>query len=177
MNLLIIVDIVCQIGACLILFFAVYIMLRPMINGAIYFQTSSKNVEAIIRLAEITPGEKVADLGSGDGRILIALARAGAEAHGYEVNPILIMRSRRAIREAGLSGKAFVHWRSFWRADLSDYRTIVVYGIPFIMGKLGKKLTAELPPGTKVISNIFTFPNLKEIQAEGSVRLYAILDA
>jgi len=145
-----------------------------MARGAIYFPTSGENIAAIVRFAEIIPGQKIADLGSGDGRILIVLARAGAEAHGYEINPILVYRSRRAIKKAGLQGGAFVHWKSFWKVDTSSYSTVVVYGIPFIMDALGTKLKHELSPGAKVISNVFTFRNLGAGQSMGRVHRYSI---
>jgi len=160
--------------SCLILFAVIYIMLRPMLFGAIYFPTTSGNVEIIRKVADIKPHDKVADLGSGDGRILIALARAGAEAHGYEIDPFLVILSRHSIRKAGLKGKAFVHWKSFWKADLSSYRTVIAYGFPHIMKPLGEKLKNELAPGAKVISNIFIFPNLTEIRSENNVRVYTI---
>jgi ribosomal protein L11 methylase PrmA len=145
-----------------------------MLFGAIYFPTTPKGVKTICRLAEVHAGDAIADLGSGDGRILIALAKAGAEAHGYEVDPFLVMRSRQAIRKAGLEGKAVVHWKSFWKADLGKYKTVVAYGFPHIMKKLGDKLNRELSPGTKVISNVFTFPNLTEVSVENDVRLYSV---
>ena len=130
------------------------------------------SILVVRKFAAVQPGDIVADLGSGDGRILIALAQDGAEAHGYEVNPLLVWNSRRAIRKAGLADKAIVHRQSFWKADLSRYRTVVAYGFPHIMKGLGKKLQKELPSGAKVISNVFVFPNLKEIRSENKVRLY-----
>jgi Xaa-Pro aminopeptidase len=64
------------------------------IRGAPFVLTGSRTVKTMTALANIQPGEKAADLGSGDGRILIAIARAGAEAHGYEINPFLVLWSR-----------------------------------------------------------------------------------
>jgi ribosomal protein L11 methylase PrmA len=160
--------------SCLIVAGTIYIILRPMLFGAIYFPTTPGNVEIIRKLAEAKPGQKIADLGSGDGRILIALAQAGAEAHGYEVDPFLVRRSRRAIRKAGLEGKAIVHWQSFWRADLSQYDAVVVYGFPHIMKNLSVKIKRELPPGAKIVSNVFSFPGLTEVTSEHKVRLYTI---
>jgi len=163
-----------EIVSCLILIFVTYVLLRPLASGAIYFPTSSGNLAIILKMAEVRPGDKIADLGSGDGRILIAFARAGAEAHGYEVNPLLVRCSRQAILKAGLEEKAIVYWVSFWRTNLSRYDAVVVYGFPHIMKKLGEKLKRELVPGTKVISNIYTFPNWAEAKSENRVHLYVI---
>lgn len=161
-----------QLFAIAALIVVIY-LLAPIVRGAVFFPTRPENVETIVRLAKIKPGEKAADLGSGDGRIVIALARAGAEAHGYEINPILVWKSRAAIRQAGLEGRAFVHWRSFWGADLSPYAVIAVYGIPYIMRALEKKLSRELKAGSRVVSNIYKFPSWAgAMHAEGGVYLY-----
>jgi ribosomal protein L11 methylase PrmA len=162
------------IVSCLIIAFVIYLMLRSILFGAIYFPTTTYNIAVIKKFADIHPADKIADLGSGDGRIVIAFAEAGVETHGYEINPFLVIYSRRAIRKAGLNGNAVVHWQSFWKANLSPYNTVIVYGFPHIMKPLGEKLLKELAPGTKVISNVYQFPNLTEIKSENKVRLYMI---
>jgi len=149
-----------------------YILLRPTIHGAIYFRTSTDAVDTMLRLSGAKPGEKIIDLGSGDGRILIAFAKAGCEAHGYEINPLLVWLSRRAIRRAGLKGKAFVHWKSFWSADLRDFDTVVVYCMPQFLEELGEKLLSELKPGARILSNSYSFPNWNIEKKENHVRLY-----
>jgi cyclopropane fatty-acyl-phospholipid synthase-like methyltransferase len=128
-------------------------------KGAPFLPTTQAKVEQMILAAKILPGERLADIGSGDGRILIAAAKAGAIAHGYEINPFLIWWSRIKIRQAGLSDRAFVHWKNFWLQDLSEYDIITVFGITNIMPDLEKKLQKELQPGARVICNIFPFPN------------------
>lgn len=156
----------------LISFCLVYLLLRPIVRGAVYFPTSKRNVETIMRFAAVKPGEKAADLGSGDGRIVIALAKAGAEAHGYEINPLLVLQSRMAIKKAGMQKRAFVHWRSFWKENFDSYNVVTLYGIPYIMKQLERKLKRELPRGTRVVSNIFRFPEWTPKQSENGVHLY-----
>ncbi|MDA2922441.1 protein-L-isoaspartate O-methyltransferase, partial [Patescibacteria group bacterium AH-259-L07] len=129
----------------LILFVGVVIIL-PLIRGAPFLPTHRTTVEAMIKLADIQPGQKAADIGSGEGRIVIALARVGAEAHGYEINPLLVWWSRYKIRKAGLENSAFIHWRSFWWKNFSDYNVITVFGISYIMKGLEKKFKKELHP-------------------------------
>ncbi len=138
------------------------LLVRPIIKGAIYFPTQEYNLEKIISLADMQKGRMV-DLGSGDGRVVIAFAKKGIEAHGFEINPILVLISKWWIRKKGLQKKAFVHWKSFWREDLSKFDLIYVYGFYHIMNSLGKKLERELKPGKKIISNIYRFNNLKKI--------------
>jgi len=161
-----------QILSLLILVFTIYILLRPLVNGAVYFPTSQANLKVILELADIKTGQKIVDLGSGDGRILIALAKAGVEARGYEINPFLVWKSRLAIKKAGFQDKAFVHWRSFWREDLGSFDVVIVYGIPYIMKKLEKKLKKELRPAAKVISNIYQFPGWSPRLSQNRVYLY-----
>lgn len=134
--------------------------------------TKKQAVEAMVRLAAVGPGDKAADLGSGDGRVVIALARAGAEAHGFEINPALVLVSRVKIAFSGLRGKAFVHLKSFWSEDLSSYSAVTVYGLPKLMPRLKKKLEAESAPGTRVVSNIFKIPGWRVSQSLDTAFLY-----
>ena len=142
------------------------------VRGAPFVLTDSRTVKTMTGLANIQPGEKAADLGSGDGRIVIAIARAGAEAHGYEINPFLVLWSRYRISRAGLSQRAFVHWRDFWKVDFASYKVITVFGMFHIMGPLERKLRRELVPGSRVVSNTFTFPRWPHSSKEGRVYLY-----
>lgn len=148
------------------------IMLVWLYRGAFYVPTKRKYIPRIMALLGPRPGEKVVDLGSGDGRLLIALAEAGAEAHGFEHNPLLAMRSRQLFRKRGCGNKAVVHCENFWNADLSSFDGVVIYGIPYIMGRLEKKLRAELRPGARVVSHAFQFPNWELSLKEKGVYLY-----
>lgn len=161
-----------KIVELLFLTIIIYLLFRPIINGAIYFPTKLKKIEFIKDLAGVKPGERIVDLGSGDGRILARFAKEGVEAHGYEINPLLVWRSRRILKRAGLYGQAVVHWQSFWQADLSQYNVVVVYGIPYIMKRLERKLKYELKPGAKVISNVYEFSDWQPAHKENNVYLY-----
>lgn len=161
-----------QIFLLIVLAIFFYLMLRPIINGAVYFPTTRGSLETIVKFADAKTGEKLADIGSGDGRIIIAFAKQGIEAHGYEINPLLVWQSRWLIKKLGLQNKAFVHWKSFWRVDLSQYNIINIYGIPYIMKRLEFKLKKELKPKAKVISNIYPLPGWGEIKKERGVYLY-----
>jgi len=156
------------------LLFILYVLVRPITRGAIYFPTRKESIRTMARMAEVKPGQKLVDIGSGDGRILIAFAKMGLETHGYEINPLLVRQSQRAIKKAGLLGKAFVHHKSFWHADLSQFDIVTVYGIGKIMDPLAEKLKNELKPGAKILSNVYTFPKLKEVERDGYVRMYAV---
>lgn len=157
-----------------ILFFLIFGLFSfiSAIRGAPYLASRREKVREMIKIADIKPGEKAADLGSGDGRIVIALARAGAEAHGYEINPFLVWWARRNIGKAGLKGRAFSHWGDFWRVDFSSFDVIIVYCLRRTMKGLEKKLKEELEPGARVVSNYFTFPDWPASKKENNVHLY-----
>jgi hypothetical protein len=156
----------------LILLAAIYLLARPVIRGAIFFPTTRRNVEVMLDMASLRQGARIADLGSGDGRILIACARRGMRAEGYEINPILVFRSRWAIQKAGFRNFAVVHWKSFWRADLAPFDAIFVYGIPYIMDGLRNKLERELRPGAKIVSNVFPFPGWEPVEKQEKEKIY-----
>jgi ribosomal protein L11 methylase PrmA len=141
-------------------------------TGAHYVPTSDERMERMLRLTEVKKGEKFVDIGSGNGKLVIAAALLGAEAYGYELNPVMVLISLANIRRAGLAGKAFVYWKDFWHQDFSSFDVITVYGIPHIMGLLEKKLQRELKPGSRVASNAFPFPTWPLVEKEGGVFLY-----
>lgn len=135
-------------------------------TGAHYMPTTPSRVARMLRLANLTKNDRLLDIGSGDGRIVIEAARMGVDAVGYEINPVLVLLSRRAIRKAGLSNARIV-WGDFWKQDFSGYTIVTVYGIPHIMGLLERKVVAELPSQGRVVSNTFSFPTMEGIHEEG----------
>ena len=153
--------------SCLVLYY--------LKNGAIYLPTSSGRIDQIIHFANIKNGTKVVDLGSGDGRIVIAMAKAGAIATGFEINPILVWWARFKIWRAGLSDNAKIYSKNFWNQDLGDYQVIVVFGMTHIMARLEKKIQKELSKESIVISYIFKFPNLPLSFSEQGVHVYKML--
>jgi hypothetical protein len=112
-------------------------------------------VEKMLDLARLTPQDYLIDLGSGDGRTVIAAARRGARAHGIEYDPHLVELSKRTAAEAGVSDRA-----TFARADLfaSNFfkaTVITMFLLPEINLKLRPRLL-DLTAGTRIVSNTFT---------------------
>lgn len=156
----------------LIFFICFIYLVLPSVRGAPFVTSNNEDVEKMIGLAGIRPGMRMADLGAGDGRIVIAFARAGAEAHGFEVNPFLVWSARRAIKTAGLEKKAFMHRKSFWKVNFAPFDVLTLYGITYIMKELEDKMHRELAPGSRVLSNYFTFPGWKVTEKNDRVCLY-----
>jgi len=139
-----------------------------------FIPSSWENIQTIVELANPKLSEKIADLGSGDGRIVVEFARRGFEAHGYEIDEDLIIESEAKILNQGLDDLAFIHWKSYWEEDLSPYDIITIYGMSSIMGKLEEKLRNELVKGSRVVSNIFLFPNWKPKSEKNNAYLYVV---
>src|SRR5258708_29021325 len=106
--------------------------LIPALYEPVFVPTKDSALETMLKLAQLKPRQKVADIGSGDGKILIALAQRGVEAHGYENNAYLVWLSLRRIKKLGLETNAFVHRQSFWTADFSQYNAIMAYTSSYI---------------------------------------------
>lgn len=152
-------------------FFIIFIFL-PWRFGAPFEPTSRKELENILKLARVKKDEKVAELGSGNGKIVIALAKQGAEIHGYEVNPFLVLWSRWKIKKLGLENKAFIHRKNFWKINFNNYDILVLFQINYVMKKLGDKIKKEAKKGTRVVSNTWKFPGKKHIKKISHVYLY-----
>lgn len=150
------------------------LILYALTFGAPFAPVAQNRIETMIKLLRLKPGEKLVDLGSGDGRIVIAFASLGIQSHGYEINPLLVAWSRFKIRQMGLQKKAFIHFKSYWSENLSRFNAVTVYGIAHMMGRLEKKLKKELKPGSKVVSNYFQLQGLKPMNQENKVLLYII---
>lgn len=146
------------------LVFAYYL---GLFSGALYIPTDVGTVDAMLDAAELKEGDRLVDIGSGDGRLIIAAAQRGIRADGYEINPLLVWLSNRKIRRENLEHHAHAYWKNFWRVDLSAYSVITVFGIKHIMMRLGGKLRVELSPQSRVVSNLFPLPNWEGRVEEG----------
>lgn len=136
-----------------------------------YFKTSRYRVETMVELADAKPDEKAVDLGSGDGRIVIAFAKTGVETYGYEIDDELRKLSKQNIEESNLNN-AFIYNKDFWQEDLSEYEIICCYPMQTIMGRLERKLQEELKPGSRVLLNYFPFKHWKEKKIKDNIFLY-----
>lgn len=142
--------------------------------GAIYYPTTDETVEVMLKLGDVKRGELLVDLGSGDGKILIAAAQRGARAIGYEIDPFLVRRSRAAIRAAGVEGLAEVRWKSFWQADLKGISVVMVYLFPHLMNRLYRMVQTKGERGVKLVCNDYAVPGVACNKQIKKVYLYTI---
>lgn len=137
-----------------------------------FVPSSDERLRKMIELAGVGPGIKAADIGSGDGKVVIALAKQGAEAHGYEIDYERAQKSLENIKKERLEKRAFIHNMNFWDAEFGDYDVLTIYGITSIMKRLEEKLLKEMKPGAIIVSNYFTFPNWQHETKDGMIYVY-----
>lgn len=144
-----------------------------------YVPTADEVVAEMLRGAKVGPGDVVYDLGSGDGRIVIAAARDfGARAIGIELDPALVQQSRDAANAAGVGDRATFVWKDIFEADLSPATVVTVYLFPEVNARLLPKFRRELRPGTRVVSHQYPIGDWRPDRSllfRGPVRNHTIL--
>ena len=142
-------------------------------RGAQWVPTSMSTVDKMLAIAEVGPDDLVYDLGCGDGRIIVAAARRfGARAVGIEIDPLRYLWCQLLITVLGLRGRVKVIFGNFFTQDLSGADVVTCYLLQVTNEKLEVKLKEDLRPGTRVVSNYFTFPGLIKVRESGDARLY-----
>lgn len=131
-----------------------------------------KRLDMALEFLNLKPGQKITDLGSGDGRVLIEIAKKGVMAVGYEINPLLVLKAKMEIKKQGLSKLAFCKWQSFWKMNFGDFDVVFIFGINHIMKGIEKKAQKELRPGSKIVCFVFSLPIWQPIFAENGVYIY-----
>jgi len=141
-------------------------------TGAPFVPSSKRTAQAMFELANIKPGLKVYDLGSGDGRLLFLAARAGASAVGFEINPFLVIWTRLKILFSPYRKTIRVYWKNFWRGNFSDADVIFVYLLPWRMEQLKKMMFDQVKSGTIIVSNSFIFKEWKIVGQNQTAHVY-----
>ncbi len=156
-----------------LLWWASHFLLPFFMGGGPYVPIPKHHIATVIELANIKPNDIVIDLGSGDGRLLIAAVHAGAhKAIGFEIHPGLVRLSRNNVKKEHLENRIHIHQKSFWHADVSNASVVTLYQISYTMKRLEQKLLDELPIGARVIAHGFKFPNWKVERTIENTRLY-----
>lgn len=156
------------------LFFIVFLVFNSLgfFSGAPYAATPADVVNKLFKLVNIAEKDIVYDLGSGDGRILIASAKMGAKAIGWEINFPLYLWSIRRIKREKLTHKVEIHFGNFWNKKLTQATVIFAFLLPQYMERLEKKLNTEVEPGTKVVTYLAKLPARKPITTVDGLTIY-----
>jgi hypothetical protein len=131
---------------------------EPVVGQAgkdvVWVPTPPETVERMMEVAKVTPQDYVMDLGSGDGRNVIAAAKRGATALGVEYNPDMVELSKRNAAAAGVATKANFVQGDMYEADISKANVMALFLLPSNMLQLRTKFF-NLAPGSRIVSNTF----------------------
>jgi 16S rRNA A1518/A1519 N6-dimethyltransferase RsmA/KsgA/DIM1 with predicted DNA glycosylase/AP lyase activity len=138
--------------------------------GAPYLPTLKPQIAAALELANLQPGDRLIELGCGDGRVVLAAARQGLQVTGYELNPLLALlawlrtlRYRRQVR---------IIWGDFWRSDWPPTDAIFTFLLTKYMKKLDNKIVQYNHKPVKLVSFAFQIPDKQATAEKSGVYLY-----
>lgn len=140
-------------------------------SQVLYLPTPHPVVGAMLRLAGVSRNDVVFDLGSGDGRIPIAAARAyGARGVGIELDGRMLERARCNARESGVERLVEFRQGDLFGADLREATVVTLFLFPEMVQRLMPKLRSDLRPGTRIVSHRFgpsSWPPDRTVEADG----------
>jgi protein-L-isoaspartate O-methyltransferase len=145
-----------------------------------YYPTPEAVVEKMLKMGGLKAGEKVFDLGSGDGRIVIMAAQKfHADATGVEMDKDLCRRSLDRIRKLGLEKNAHIVNGDLMKQDYSSADLLTVYLLPVSTDKVQPLLDKELKKGARVVAHDFEFRNwtpekVEQIADDGEGRSHTL---
>jgi SAM-dependent methyltransferase len=127
------------------------------LRAAPWVPTWKADVDRFLSHARLGPGKRFADLGCGDGRLVAAAARAGADAIGYEISllPYALALLRRAMQPSDVRARMRIVFRDFWSTDLRGTDVVYTFLMPEHKERLSAKLETELAPGSLVITYVW----------------------
>jgi|KBSMisStandDraft_5_1062788.scaffolds.fasta_scaffold38591_2 SAM-dependent methyltransferase len=132
-----------------------------------FITTPDEVVDRMLRLAATGAGDVVIDLGSGDGRIVIAAAKNfGARGIGIELDTRLVEKSRENARLAEVADRVSFVEGDVLATDISQASVVTVYLLPFLIDKLQPRFLGELKPGTRIVSHAFGMVGWRPDRAE-----------
>ena len=130
-----------------------------------YIPCNQEIVEAILELAKVNSQDILYDLGSGDGRILIAAAKKyGNRGVGIDINPQRIERARQKALENGVSEQLEFYQQDLFSSNFADATVIFIYLLPHLNLRLRPQLWRQLKPGTRIISRDFDMGDWQPLQ-------------
>lgn len=153
---------------------AISSIMLPEFTGAPWVPMSSEKVGKILAMCQLKESEVLYDLGSGDGRIVIAAAKDfGARAVGIEIDPFRVFYSRLKIFQLRLRGRAKILRGNFFNFDLGQADVLVLFLLQKTNDKLRGKLERELTkPDCRVISVVFRFEGWELVREDSEEMIY-----
>jgi SAM-dependent methyltransferase len=132
-----------------------------------YVPSPNPVVDGMLKLAGVTSGDTVYDLGCGDGRIVIAAAKTyGAKGVGVDINPERIEEARANAKSAKVEDKVRFEENDLFKANIANATVVTLYLLPDVNLRLKAKLLKELKPGTRIVSHSFDMGDWKPEKEE-----------
>ncbi len=141
-----------------------------LLFGAPYLPTLTPQVKTALELSELKTGDTLLELGCGDGKVLIAAAKLGINAIGYELNPFVAFVAW--LRTRKYKSQVRIVFGNFWTADFPKADAVFTFLLPKYMTKLDDKMSAYKYKPTKLISNAFAIPSRPIDDQKNGVNLY-----
>jgi len=139
--------------------------LRATMSAAPWVPTRSRDIGRLVALTLVGPQDLLVELGSGDGRLLLALVQAsGGRGVGYELSLPFWLVSRWQGRRAGLGKRVQFMLSDMYKADVSKAQLVVGFFLPKALPRLEQKLVQEMPAGSTFVSLGFPLPNRQPSQ-------------
>lgn len=134
-----------------------------------YVPTRHWRVQKMLELADVKKGERVYDLGCGDGRIVRAAAERGAIAEGCELSiPTFVVAKVLSIGKKNVT----IKYEDFWKKDYKDADVIFCFLLKDLMVDFQEKIWSQLKPGARVVSHAFRMPGVKPEKEEHNLMMY-----
>jgi len=142
-----------------------------LLFGAPYLPTLKPQQASALDLLELKKGQRLIELGSGDGRMLRAAAKRGITVTGYELNPLLVLISYLVTFK--YRKQVSVRWGNLWTKEWPQTDAIYVFLLDKYMERLDKKVIQQYPgKRVKLVSYAFKIPAKKPIKTKNALFLY-----
>jgi len=159
----------------LLLFVLLLLFSFVVLFGAPYLPTQKAQTKAALDLLDLQKGQRLLELGCGDGRVLRMAAKRGISGVGYELNPVLVLAAKMYTYKH--RDKITIKWGNYWRTSWPEADGIYVFLLDRYMKKLEKKLLKEKTrwgkkDTLKLASYTFKMPHKKPSKVRSGVFLY-----
>lgn len=163
----------CTITLCLALLLCWYLYIFVItFNSAPFLPSRQREISVVFANLKLSSRHQFIDVGSGDGRVVLSALKAGAGmASGIEINPFLTIWSRIQLWIRGYRNFRIIN-TSMYKFDYSSYNIVYLYLLPKTVQKIAPQIWSQLKPGSILITNTFSYKDLRPSQIVGKISIY-----